>query len=141
MKRNIDSLKELSFHQYSSLALDDSGAVLPIESKPNKKNVIYALVIDGVVSYIGKTNNLRKRINYYRTSINRKDSHSDSNKSNHLICSLEKGQTVEIWFRQCFIIPVKQDIGVLNISTMDIEEPHIIGIFKPIMNKHYVGRS
>lgn len=139
MKHGIDKLKDLSFRRYTELALDETGAVLPIESKKNKKFVIYSIVIDGMVEYVGKTNNLRKRINYYRTSVNRKSSHSDSNKSGFLVNSLNEGRTVEIWYRQCFVIPIKQELGTLNISTMDIEEPYIISLLKPKLNKHYVG--
>lgn len=139
MKKCTESLEELSFRKYSQLTLDDSGVVLPLEQKKNYKNVIYALVVDGVVEYVGKTNNLRKRINYYRTSISRSGYHSDMNKSSYLVDSLRDNRPVDIWFRQCFVVPMKQDLGVLSISTMDIEEPHIINLLKPRLNKHYIG--
>ena len=70
---------EYSFIKYAELELVDGK--IPILTLANKKNVIYAISVDDELVYIGKTNNLKKRINYYRTAINRIEQTSDSNKS------------------------------------------------------------
>lgn len=56
---------EYSFIKYTELELDDNGSIKQL-SIPNKYNVIYAIAINDELVYIGKTKNLRKRINYYR---------------------------------------------------------------------------
>lgn len=136
MKKITTTLKDLSFYLYAKLELEESGSIKRILS-PNRKNVLYSIVVDGIVVYIGKTNNLKKRVGYYRTSTNRTTKHSDAAKSDYIHDCLAKGMNVEIWYRQCFVIPIKQDVGTLTISTMDLEEPIIVNILKPILNTHY----
>lgn len=81
---------EYSFIKYTELELDDNGSIKQL-SIPNKYNVIYAIAINDELVYIGKTKNLRKRINYYRTAINRKDKTSDSTKSALIHAALKEG--------------------------------------------------
>ncbi|MGZ7226886.1 hypothetical protein ACXWO0_10500, partial [Streptococcus pyogenes] len=81
--------------------------------------------------YIGKTKNLRKRINYYRTAINRKDQTSDSTKSAKIYDALMSGKTVSFYARQCFNLLINNELGEMSISTMDLEEPLFIKKLNP----------
>ncbi|EDP8999408.1 endonuclease II, partial [Salmonella enterica subsp. enterica serovar Braenderup] len=97
-------------------------------------NVIYAIAINDELVYIGKTKNLRKRINYYRTAINRKDKTSDSTKSALIHAALKEGSKVEFYARQCFNLSMTNELGTMTIATIDLEEPLFIKLFNPPWN-------
>lgn len=127
---------EYSFIKYATLELNADGDI-DLISVPNKKNVVYAIAVDDVLMYIGKTKNLRKRINYYRTSINRKDQTSDSTKSIRIHDALYEGHKVDFWARQCFNLSMTNELGTISVPTMDLEEPMFIKMFNPPWNTHY----
>lgn len=127
---------EYSFIKYATLELNANGDI-DLLSVPNKKNVVYAIAIDDELKYIGKTKNLRKRINYYRTSINRKDQTSDSAKSIRIHDALYSGKKVDFWARQCFNLSMTNELGTISVPTMDLEEPMFIKMFNPPWNTHY----
>ena len=129
-------ISEMSFSYYTELKMDEKGEIELIK-EDNKQFVVYAVLIDDELVYIGKTNNLKKRINYYRTSFNRVDKTSDSKKSEYYNLALIEGKKVEFWYRQCFNISVKNDLGTHTMSTMDLEEPFFIKMYTPIMNKQH----
>lgn len=60
-----DIANEFSFIKYVQLQLEPDFTIKPIVVA-NKLNVVYAIAVDDELVYIGKTKNLRKRINYYR---------------------------------------------------------------------------
>lgn len=128
-----DIAAEYSFIKYIELELLEDATIKTIDV-PNKKNVIYAIAIDDELVYIGKTKNLKKRINYYRTAINRKDQTSDSRKSLMILDALMQGKKVEFWARQCFDLSVTNELGSMTIATMDLEEPLFIKKFNPPWN-------
>lgn len=131
------SFKQFGFVKYLELNLDNNEiSPIPIELK-TKRNVIYAIEVDGQLVYIGKTKNLRKRINYYRTSMNRQTWTSDSTKSKNIYDSLNHGKSVIFYYRQCFDLVAKNDLGQMEISTMDLEEPIFIKMFNPDWNTQH----
>ncbi|AKA62082.1 endonuclease II [Proteus phage vB_PmiM_Pm5461] len=131
------SFKQFGFVKYLELNLDNNEiSPIPIELK-TKRNVIYAIEVDGQLVYIGKTKNLRKRINYYRTSMNRQTWTSDSTKSKNIYDSLNQGKSVIFYYRQCFDLVAKNDLGQMEISTMDLEEPIFIKMFNPDWNTQH----
>ncbi len=131
---------EYSFIKYASLELNALGDI-DLVSVPNKKNVVYAIAVDDELMYIGKTKNLRKRINYYRTSINRKDQTSDSAKSIKIHDALYNGQKVDFWARQCFNLSMTNELGTISVPTMDLEEPMFIKMFNPPWNTQHVKKK
>ncbi|ASZ76485.1 endonuclease [Proteus phage phiP4-3] len=131
------SFKQFGFVKYLELNLDNNEiSPIPLELK-TKRNVIYAIEVDGQLVYIGKTKNLRKRINYYRTSMNRQTWTSDSTKSKNIYDSLNQGKSVIFYYRQCFDLVAKNDLGQMEISTMDLEEPIFIKMFNPDWNTQH----
>lgn len=128
--------EEYSFIKYATLELNANGDI-DLVSVPNKKNVVYAIAVDDKLMYIGKTKNLRKRINYYRTSINRKDQTSDSAKSIRIHDALYEGKKVTFWARQCFNLSMTNELGTISVPTMDLEEPLLIKIFNPPWNTQH----
>ncbi|HFG0931980.1 endonuclease II [Klebsiella phage EI] len=128
---------EFSFIKYVSLELDESDCTIKQLEVPNKFNVVYAIAVDDELVYIGKTKNLRKRINYYRTSINRRDTNSDSVKSAKIFDALISGKKVEFYARQCFNLLINNELGEMSISTMDLEEPMFIKKFNPPWNTQH----
>lgn len=131
------SFKQFGFVKYLELKTDNN-EILPIPLElETKRNVIYAIEVDGELRYIGKTKNLRKRINYYRTSMNRQTWTSDSTKSKNIFESLNNGKSVIFYYRQCFDLVAKNDLGVMEISTMDLEEPIFIKMFNPDWNTQH----
>ncbi|AZV01354.1 endonuclease II [Shigella phage vB_SdyM_006] len=131
------SFKQFGFVKYLELNLDNNEiSPIPKELK-TKRNVIYAIEVDGQLVYIGKTKNLRKRINYYRTSMNRQTWTSDSTKSKNIYDSLNQGKSVIFYYRQCFDLVAKNDLGQMEISTMDLEEPIFIKMFNPDWNTQH----
>lgn len=128
---------EFSFIKYVSLELDESDCTIKQLEIPNKFNVVYAISVDDELVYIGKTKNLRKRINYYRTSINRQDQNSDSVKSAKILDALMSGKKVEFYARQCFNLLINNELGEVSISTMDLEEPMLIKKFNPPWNTQH----
>lgn len=127
--------EEYSFIKYASLEIQDG--FIPVLDIPNKTNVIYAIAVDNELVYIGKTKNLRKRINYYRTAINRKDQTSDSTKSRMIHEALEIGLPVEFYARQCFNLSMTNELGTMAVSTTDLEEPMFIKLFNPPWNTQH----
>lgn len=123
---------EYSFIKYADLKMVDGN--IPTLTIANKKNVIYAIVIGDELVYIGKTNNLQKRINYYRTAINRIEQTSDSAKSRRIHAALTAGKKVEFYARQCFNLSMTNELGTMSVDTMSLEEPMFIQLFNPPWN-------
>lgn len=132
--------KEYSFIKYTRLEILQDCTIAPIKI-PNKENVIYAIAIDDRLVYIGKTKNLIKRINYYRTAINRKNSTSDSVKSAKIYDALIQGKKVEFFARQCFNLSMTNELGTMLISTTDLEEPMFIKLFNPDWNIQHTRKK
>lgn len=126
---------EYSFIKYADLEMVDGK--IPTLTIPNKKNVIYAIAVDEELVYIGKTNNLQKRINYYRTAINRIEQTSDSAKSRKIHDALKDGLKVEFYARQCFNLSMTNELGTMSVATMDLEEPMFIKLFNPPWNTQH----
>lgn len=131
---------EYSFIKYATLELNASGDI-DLVSVPNKKNVVYAIAVNDELMYIGKTKNLRKRINYYRTSINRKSQTSDSAKSIMIHDALYNGHKVDFWARQCFNLSMTNELGTISVPTMDLEEPLLIKKFNPPWNTQHAKKN
>lgn len=127
-----------SFIEYTQLNLNDDATIDQVKfSIPNKHNVIYAIAVDDELMYIGKTKNLRKRINYYRTAINRTDQTSDSVKSIKIHEALMAGKIVKFFARQCFNLSMTNELGTMSVATMDLEEPMFIKLFNPPWNTQH----
>ncbi|BBC78295.1 endonuclease [Escherichia phage EcS1] len=124
---------EFSFIKYASLEMNNNGEI-ELLSVPNKSNVIYAIAVDDELVYIGKTKNLRKRINYYRTAINRSNPTSDSTKSVFIHEALMDNKKVDFYARQCFNLSMTNELGTMSVATMDLEEPMFIKLFNPPWN-------
>lgn len=133
-----DLIENYGFVKYSCLELVDDEIILPIQR--NRLNVLYAIAVDNELVYIGQTTNLRKRINYYRTSINRQIPTADTRKSKNIHEAIKEGKTVTFFYRQCFELNIKNPDGKDIISTADIEEPVLITKFKPQWNTNYVKK-
>lgn len=130
---------EYSFIKYVTLELNDDCTIKTL-TVPNKQNVIYAISVDDELMYIGKTKNLRKRINYYRTSINRTNQNSDSIKSAAIYEALISGKKVEFYARQCFNLSMTNELGTMSVSTTDLEEPMFIKLFNPPWNTQHKAK-
>lgn len=130
---------EYSFIKYVTLELNDDCTIKPLTVQ-NKQNVIYAISVDDELMYIGKTKNLRKRINYYRTSINRTNQNSDSVKSAAIYDALISGKKVEFYARQCFNLSMTNELGTMSVSTTDLEEPMFIKLFNPPWNTQHKAK-
>ncbi|WJZ28127.1 endonuclease [Serratia phage 92A1] len=128
--------KQYGFVEYAELKLNADGTIDQVECE-NKKNVVYAISVDGELMYIGKTKNLKKRIGYYRTAINRKDHNSDSTKSTMIHEALYNGIRVKFYARQCFNLSMTNELGTMSISTTDLEEPLFIKVFNPPWNTQH----
>ncbi|ULA52743.1 endonuclease [Enterobacter phage vB-EclM_KMB20] len=135
-----DIANEFSFIEYTQLKLLPDCTIDQVQV-PNKLNVVYAIAVDDELVYIGKTKNLRKRINYYRTAINRKDQTSDSTKSAKIYDALMSGKTVSFYARQCFNLLINNELGEMSISTMDLEEPLFIKKLNPPWNTQHKGKK
>lgn len=131
-------IENYGFVKYSCLECKDGDVILPPQK--NRLNVLYAIVVDDELVYIGQTVNLRKRINYYRTSINRQTPTADTRKSKNIHKALAEGKTVTFYYRQCFELHIENPTGKDIISTADIEEPVLITKFKPEWNTNYVNK-
>lgn len=126
---------EFSFIKYAELELKDGN--ISTLTVPNKRNVVYAIAVDDKLVYIGKTNNLRKRINYYRTAINRTNPTSDSTKSKWIHDALLSGSKVCFYARQCFNLSMTNELGTISVDTMSLEEPMFIKLFNPPWNTQH----
>ncbi|QQG32197.1 endonuclease II [Citrobacter phage CkP1] len=135
-----DIANEYSFIEYTELTLLDD-CTIDLVQVPNKQNVVYAISVDGELVYIGKTKNLRKRINYYRTAINRKDHTSDSAKSAKIYDALIAGKKVSFYARQCFNLLINNELGQMSVETMSLEEPMFIKKFNPPWNTQHKSKS
>lgn len=131
---------QYGFVKYAQLELDSNAAIKPVECQ-NKKNVVYAIVIDDELMYIGKTKDLKKRIGYYRTAINRQSYNSDSRKSELLHEALYSNKTVEFYARQCFNLSMTNELGTMSISTTDLEEPMFIKLYNPPWNTQHRNKN
>ena len=134
----VELTENYGFVKYSCLEEKDGEVVLPPQK--NKFNVLYAIVVNDEMVYIGQTTNLRKRINYYRTSVNRQTPTADTRKSRFIHEAIKEGKTVTFYYRQCFELLISNPSGKDIISTADIEEPVLITKFKPKWNKDYVNK-
>lgn len=132
-------IENYGFVKYSCLVLENGQIVLP--KIKNRLNVLYAISVNGELVYIGQTTNLRKRINYYRTSINRKDPTADTRKSRYIHDAMKSGKEVVFYYRQCFDLFIDNPDGKNIISTADIEEPVLITKFKPMWNTNHVKKK
>lgn len=128
-------VNKYGFIKYTELKLD--GDTISTIEEADKKNVVYAIAIDDQLVYIGKSKSLRKRINYYRTSMYRQTKTSDSNKSQKIFEALQSGSTVVFYARQCFNLSMTNELGTMSISTMDLEEPMFIKMFNPPWNTQH----
>lgn len=131
--------EKYGFIKYAELILEND-VIKPIECE-NKRNVVYAIVINDILVYIGKTKNLKKRIGYYRTALNRIEQTSDSVKSHSIYEALKSGHKVEFYARQCFDLSMTNELGTMSISTMDLEEPMFIKLFTPAWNVQHKGKK
>ena len=132
--------EKYGFIKYAELSLVDD-VIQPVECE-NKRNVVYAIVLNDILVYIGKTKNLKKRIGYYRTALNRIEQTSDSVKSHSIHEALKLGHKVEFFARQCFDLSMTNELGTMSISTMDLEEPMFIKLFAPAWNvQHKKGKK
>lgn len=132
-------IENYGFVKYTCLVLENDQIVLP--KIKNRLNVLYAIAVNNELVYIGQTSNLRKRINYYRTSINRKDSTTDTRKSRYIHDAIKSGKIVTFYYRQCFDLFIENPQGKNIVSTADIEEPVLITKFKPEWNTNYVKKK
>ncbi|QPI13885.1 endonuclease II [Serratia phage 4S] len=132
--------EKFGFIEYAELKLNEDGNIDPIEVE-NKKNVVYAIAVNDELMYIGKTKNLKKRIGYYRTAINRKGQNSDTAKSTAIHEALYKGISVKFYARQCFNLSMTNELGTMSISTMDLEEPMFIKLYNPPWNTQHKVKS
>lgn len=128
-------VNKYGFIEYTNLVLDGD-QIAPIK-EPTKYNVVYAISVDHKLVYIGKTKSLRKRINYYRTSMNRTVKNSDSVKSQKIFDALKSGKSVTFYARQCFNLSMTNELGTMSVSTMDLEEPMFIKLFRPPWNTQH----
>lgn len=129
--------EKYGFIKYAELSLDESKTGVAVIPNDTKHNVIYAIFIDEDLVYIGKTKNLKKRINYYRTSMNRPDTHSDKTKSLGIFNALKENKKVCFYSRQCFNLSMTNELGTMSVCTTDLEEPMFIKLFNPPWNTQH----
>ena len=132
-------VENYGFLKYTQLEMIDGE--IPLIKESNKKNCLYAIAINDELVYIGQTVSMRKRINYYRTSIKRETPTADTRKSKLIHEALRVGSKVEFYFRQCFDLDIHNDNGKSIISTADFEEPVLIRKFKPKWNTVHVKKT
>lgn len=89
---------------------------------------IYALVVDEIVMYIGKTKNLRGRMDTYR-------SHSQKGRSKRNYCSikqsLEERKSVKVYIKK---FPEKYSFVGEQVNSMIFHEYKFICKFNPLWN-------
>lgn len=133
---DMKMVREYGFDLYTTLEFNENGSIDPLLNIiPNKHNVLYMICIDNMCMYIGKSNNIKKRLSYYRNGINRTDKHSDKAKSKGIYDALNDGLCVQVYVRRCFemSLSIDKDNPVL-LNTMDLEEPMMIKLFNPPWN-------
>ncbi|QHJ78843.1 MAG: hypothetical protein [Caudoviricetes sp.] len=135
-KGKLDVLrKKFRFNQLVRLDLDE-GRVRRNFVKPKEvENVIYAIAIDDELKYIGKTKDLWKRMDTYRSSKYWKNANpSNVDKTEKLETAIKAGQKVELYIRKCVSINIDTEVGDILITTMHSEETRFIKQFKPLWN-------
>lgn len=98
-------------------------------------NIIYAICIDKSLVYLGKSTDFWKRTDTYKNAKYWKNAwQSNKNKTNWLEKAINRGQCVEVYYRQCDNYNTETDIGTVSITTMHEEEPQFIQKFNPPWN-------
>lgn len=133
---DLKMAREYGFDLYTTLEFNSIGSIDPLlNTVPNRHNVLYMIMVDDMCVYIGKSNNIKKRLSYYRNSINRTDKHSDKTKSTLIHDAISAGLSVKVYVRRCFEMQISIDKdNPVFLNTMDLEEPMMIKLFNPSWN-------
>ncbi|UOX40345.1 endonuclease [Aeromonas phage GomatiRiver_11] len=129
-------LKEHGFEKIAELQIGKNGRIdRAFAKKPEYSHLIYAFAIDGVVSYIGQTKNLHKRMDSYANGKYWKNTNpSHIEKSLLLENAIKAGQIVEVWIKHCLKIVFTTPTGSNVVADLDSEEKKYIELFSPPMN-------
>lgn len=98
------------------------------------KYIVYAMVVNGQVMYIGKTNCLWKRTDTYRNAMNWKTSWVSSKKKSKWIIDTIKSDGIELWYKQCQVLHIGRGKQKVTVTNMGILESRLIKKIKPVLN-------
>ncbi|QBX32638.1 endonuclease II [Aeromonas phage Asfd_1] len=129
-------LKEHGFAKITELSIGKNGRIDRAFAKnPEYTHLIYAFVIDDVVSYVGQTKNLHKRMDSYANGKYWKNTNpSHIEKSLILENAINDGKRVEVWVKHCLKIVFTTPNGSNVVADLDSEEKKYITLFSPPMN-------
>lgn len=133
-----DLTTRFGFKKICSLRLDDDNRISRDFARPREyMNVIYAIVINGEIVYLGKTNCLWKRFDTYRNSKYWKNANESNKIKTDLLERHILVDNVELYVRQCPMMIVGDGEKQIVITSMHLEEPRIIKFFSPAWNTYY----
>lgn len=133
-----DLTDRFGFKKLCNLKLDNTGRIDRSFTKINEYlNVLYAFVINNQIMYIGKSVHLYKRFDTYRNSKYWKNAHTSNKIKTELLEKHISVDNVELYVRQCPMMIVGTNNSQTVITSMHLEEHHIIKFFSPDWNKHY----
>ena len=125
------ALQEEKFSRIGSFLKDNNrNSVVNHTFNKEQNNIkcIYALVVDEIVMYIGKTKNLRGRMDTYR-------SHSQTGRSKRnyssIKQSLEQGKSVKVYIKK---FPEEYSFEGEQVNSMIFHEYKSICKFNPLWN-------
>lgn len=125
----FEVLKSYGFSKLCQLSIsEDTGRLSFGDIKRGQyRNIMYVFCIDGVVKYLGKSNDFWKRTDTYRNAKYWKNAWvSNKNKTEWLEQAVKSGKIVEVFYRPylCF-------------HAMNAEEAMFIELVNPPWNQHH----
>lgn len=141
--RKLRALVErYSFRKLTQLELDDTGRISRrFVKRKEVTDVLYAIVVDGDVKYIGKTNCLWKRFDTYRNAKYWKNAFDSNKAKTQLLEDCVSKGTVDIYVRDCVSINILTDVGNVHLTTMHSEETRFIKLFSPEWNVQHAKHA
>ncbi|AAQ17970.1 DenA endonuclease II [Aeromonas phage Aeh1] len=134
----MSDLTKFGFKKMCDLSLDKEGKIDRSFVKPKQMTfVLYAFVVNGVVHYIGKTNDLWKRFDTYRNSKNWKNAFVSNQIKTDLLEKTIAKTGVELYVKECPTFFIGSNSKAITVTSMHLEEPKVIKHFNPEWNKHY----
>ena len=135
---NTKELIKLGFNKFGNLQLLDNK--LQNESNSDFLDQIYAICVNDLVVYIGKTNRWRKRFDTYRNCVNWVSCNNSNRLKTQLIAeALLQNKNVEIYYKPAIFSKQFTDFkdNELKVSSILEEEKRFINYIKPKWNIHH----
>lgn len=135
-----DLIDRYGFYKLVTMELDESGRISRNFARPNEyTNVLYAIVVNSDIKYIGKASCLWKRFDTYRNCVNWSNAFQSNVTKTKLIEKFIEHGLTSLYIKRCPSLYIGRKSGASLITTMHDEEPHIISVFNPEWNVHYAN--